>query len=269
MPPPSSNTDQPTVQPPPGRPYLKQLSIQLGAAFIVLSVAWPYFLIRNEALPWPHTALVIGAAGLLLASVTRQAWWWRLIHTVFAPAAAAVAALGIDPGWFLAAFVLLLLVYRGALTGQIPLYFSNQAVATAIAELVAESRASHFVDLGAGIGSVVAALARRHPDLRITGIENAPATWLVGYLRTHAQGNCEWRWGDLWRTDLRCYDIAYAFLSPAPMTELWAKVEREMPPGSLFISNSFVVPGRDAERIIEVDDARATRLYCYRVAPAA
>lgn len=58
-------------------PAIRQLALQLAAAFAVLSLAWPYFLIRNEPLPWLATALAIGAVALLAASVTRQPWWWR------------------------------------------------------------------------------------------------------------------------------------------------------------------------------------------------
>jgi len=78
-------------------------------------------------------------------------------------------------------------------------------------------------------------------------------------------GNCEWRWGDLWRTELSAYDVVYAFLSPVPMAALWEKAQREMRPGTLFISNSFAVPDVAAEQVIEVDDARQTRLFCYRL----
>jgi hypothetical protein len=240
------------------------LSLQCAAAFAVLSLAWPYFGIRNEALPWPETAFAIGAVALLIASLARQPWWWRLIHAIFAPLACAVAALAIDPGWFLLAFILMLLVYRGAVTGQIPLYLSNSAAAAALAEFIPERQDLRFIDLGAGIGSVLRPLAKARPAAQFTGIENAPATWLLGYLRTATLGNCKWLWGDLWRADLAQYDVVYAFLSPAPMSELWTKVQREMSPGSLFISNSFPVPGLDANTIVEIDDGRQTRLYCYR-----
>jgi hypothetical protein len=37
-----------------------------------------------------------------------------------------------------------------------------------------------------------------------------------------------------------------------------------MRPGSLFISNSFAVPGVEASAVVEVGDARETQLYCYR-----
>lgn len=251
----------PPLRPPPT--HLRQLALQCASAFAVLSLAWPYFLLRNETLPWPETALTIGGLALLAASLTHQSWWWRLIHTLFAPTAWFVAELSIPPGWFLVAFIVMLLVYRGAITTQVPLYFSNHETANTLAELVKENADIRFVDLGAGIGSVLCPLSSALPQARLTGIENAPATWLVGRIRTAGLLNCTWRWGDLWHASLGEYDVVYAFLSPAPMPRLWEKVQREMPPGSLFISNSFAVPGVEASRIIDVDDARRTRLYCY------
>jgi len=248
----------------PNPPYLRQLALQCAAAFAVLSLAWPYFLLRNEALPWPTTAFAIGALALLIASLTRQAWWWRLIHALFAPLAWLAADLSIDPGWFLLGFILMLLVYRGAITTQVPLYFSNGATADALAKLLGKQANCRFVDLGAGIGSMLRPLSKALPHAELTGIENAPATWLIGYVRTARLKHCHWRWGNLWHTRLAEYDVVYAFLSPAPMSELWAKVQREMRPGSVFISNSFAVPETEASQIIEVNDSRQTRLYCYQ-----
>ncbi len=249
----------------PTRPQIRQLALQFAAAFAVLSLAWPYYGLRNQELPWPQTAVAIGAIATLFASLTRQPWWWRVIHALFAPMAWGVSRLEIGPGWFLLLFVLLLLVYRGALTGQVPLYLSNRPSAAALARLIADRRDLRFLDLGAGIGSVVIALARERPDAHFTGVENAPATWLVGRLRSARLRNCDWRWGNLWRSDLARHDVVYAFLSSAPMAALWAKVQKEMRPGSLFVSNSFAVPGVQASSVIEVNDARQTLLYCYQM----
>ena len=261
---PSPTPEADSVSPSPQRQHFRQLALQFAAAFAVLSLAWPYFGIRDEPLPWPETAFAIGGVALLIASLSHQPWWWRLIHALFAPAAAGVAALAIDPGWFLLALILMLLIYRGAITGRIPLYFSNSETAAALAELLPERPGARFIDLGAGIGSVLRPLARTQSGAQLTGIENAPATWLIGYLRTAGLANCHWRWGDIWQLDLAPYDVVYAFLSPAAMSELWAKVQNEMAAGSLFISNSFPVPDVEASTIIEIDDTRQTRLYCYR-----
>ncbi|WP_291993927.1 class I SAM-dependent methyltransferase [Candidatus Accumulibacter sp. ACC003] len=244
---------------------LRQLALQLAAVLAVVSLAWPYYGIRTEQLPWPQTAFAIGGVALSLAALTRQRWWWWLIHALFAPLAWAASQLAIDPGWYLLSLIMLLLVYRGALDGQIPLYLSNRPTAAALAEFTADLPGMRFIDLGAGIGSVLGPLARQRPDGRFAGVENAPATWLVGRLRTAGLANCDWRWGDIWRTDVADQDVVYAFLSPAPMADLWEKLQREMRPGSVFISNSFAVPEITAERVLEVDDARQTRLYCYRL----
>jgi hypothetical protein len=58
--------------------------------------------------------------------------------------------------------------------------------------------------------------------------------------------------------------VVYAFLSPAPMPRLWEKICAEMKPGSLFISNSFPVPGQAPDRVIEVDCSPPRPLYCYQ-----
>ncbi|MBI4740650.1 MAG: class I SAM-dependent methyltransferase [Betaproteobacteria bacterium] len=247
------------------RPHFRQLAIQFAAAILVLSLAWPYYGMRNEAMPWPESAFAVGLAAALIAVLTRQPWWWCAIHAVFAPLAWAVAGLAIDPGWFLLAFGLLLLVYRGALDGQVPLYLSNTQTAAALAELTADRTSFRFLDLGAGIGSVVCPLAGARPECRFTGVENAPVTWAVGRLRSAGLSNCDWRWGDIWQTDLSGFDVVYAFLSPVPMPALWQKARAEMRPGSLFVSNSFAVPEVEADEVCGVEDRRQTRLYCYRL----
>jgi hypothetical protein len=171
----------------------------------------------------------------------------------------------LNPIWFLLTFCMLLLFYRGAINSRIPLYISNTATANTLATIAIQMPDLRFLDIGAGIASVLIPLAKARPDAHFTGIENAPATWLIGRLRTGGLTNCDWRWGDLWATDFRHHNVVYAFLSPAPMAALWEKIQREMPSGSVFISNSFAVPNIAPNKIIEVDDVRQTRLYCYQL----
>lgn len=246
-------------------PQIRQLALQGAAAFAVLSLAWPYYGLRALTLPWPATAIAIGAIALLLSRLTRQPWWWSVIHAGFAPLAWWISSMQIAPGWFLAAFLLLVLTYRGAVVGQIPLYFSNRSTAAALVALIPDKSAVRFIDIGAGVGSALLPLARARRNAQFVGLENAPATWLVGRLRTFRAGNCNIRLGNFWHEDLASYEIVYAFLSPAPMTRLWEKGRREMQEGSLFISNSFEVPGVSATKVVEVEDSRGTRLYCYRI----
>lgn len=256
----------PLPAPPVSASPLRQLALQAAAAILVLSLAWPYYGLKAEALPWWETSLVIGGVAGLLATLTRQPWWWRVMHAAFVPLGWVVSQLAIDPGWFLLAFFLLLLVYRGAVTEQVPLYLTNRATVAALAQLLADRPPSAFLDLGAGLGSTVVPLARSLPGWSFAGVENAPLTWLAGRLRSLGQGNLAWRWGDLWHADLAGYGVVYAFLSPAPMAALWDKVRAEMRPGTLFISNSFAVPDAAPGRVVEIPGTPPRRLYLYEIA---
>ena len=94
-------------------------------------------------------------------------------------------------------------------------------------------------------------------------MEASPLTWLVAWLRCLPHKNARIRLGSLWRTDLAEFDVAYAFLSPVPMPALWAKVRREMRPGSRFISHSFEVPGAAPHRVIPVEGRHGARLLVF------
>ena len=260
------DADQNPCEPPPYRsPYLRQAAIQSSAVFFILSLAWPYYIIRGEALPWAETSLLIGGTALLLSSLMRQTWWWRFIHGLFTPGICWLSAFPIPPGWYLLAFLLLFFVYRGALSGQIPLFLSNHQTCSAVVALLAKRSQTRVLDIGAGTGSFVRRLGENLKSIRMTGVENAFIPWLIGYFMTRKLDNVEWLMHNFWQLSLTDYDVVYAFLSPIPMPDLWKKIQNEMLPGSLFISNSFPVPGQDISFLVEVDDSRKTRLYCYEI----
>jgi hypothetical protein len=69
----------------------------------------------------------------------------------------------------------------------------------------------------------------------------------------------------LFAHDWQHYDLVYAFLSPVPMAAVWRKARAELRPGSLLVSNSFPLPEREPDALIEVGDRRRTVLYVYRI----
>lgn len=241
----------------------KQFALQLAATVAVLSLAWPLVGFSGAALDWRLVASAIGGVAFLLAWATRQPIWWRAIHALFVPLAWAVAQADLDPGWFLLGFILLLLVYRGAISGKVPLFLTPEETISALKGLTRDARANRFVDLGGGIGSVVAPLADALPGVNFSAVENAPLTWFFGRIRTAGRRNCRWLWGDFWTHDLGDYDLVYAFLSPQPMPELWRKASAEMRQGSWFVSNSFPVPDVVPTRVVDADGTFP--LYCYRM----
>lgn len=240
----------------------RQLSLQAAAALLIFSLAWPYYYLRAAAWDWALVAAAIGAAAFAAARLTRQPWWWQAIHLLFAPLLWAALQLQISPIWYLGMFMVLFLVFRGAASGQIPLYLSGTSTAARLAALL--PREARVLDIGAGVGSLLLPLGRQRPDLHLNGIENAPLPWLAGWLRTRGKIK-NWHWGDLWQHGLAPYQAVYCFLSPAPMAALWRKACQEMRPGSLFISKAFPVPGQVPESLAGLAGSPVDRLYIYRI----
>ncbi|MFN4148549.1 MAG: class I SAM-dependent methyltransferase [Rhodocyclaceae bacterium] len=211
-------------------------------------------------------ALLQGGLAAMIALKLRSPRWWIPIHLAFMPLVVFVHGLDIAPGWFLAAFVLLLLVFWRTDRSRVPLYLTNQATAEALLKLL-PATPCRFLDLGCGDGGLLRRLALARPDCLFTGIEHAPLPWLIARLRTMGLANVMIRRGDFWTVPLGGHAVVYAFLSPAPMPQLWVKAKREMSPGSLLVSNSFAVPGQRADTTVEVADRRNTRLFLYHPVP--
>lgn len=240
-------------------PALKALLSQLAGLAVAFALA------RSGLLGglWP----LVGAQALTAAAVAaaqRSARWWLPIHLVFLPLVVMALGFGVHPGWYLGAFTVLVLVYWTSFRTQVPLYLSNRATAAAVASLL-PPRPARVLDIGAGTGALLRPLAQARPDCQFTGIELAPATWLLGRALGRRLANLEWHRGDLFAHDWQRYDLVYAFLSPVPMAGVWRKASAELRPGSVLVSNSFPVPEQEPDRVVNVGDRRATRLYIYRI----
>lgn len=207
-------------------------------------------------------ALAQGAAATAAAAMLQSARWWLPIHFVFTPLVFAAHALEVPPSLWLAVFIAFALIYWSSYRTQVPLFLSNRQTARAVAKLL-PTGSIEVLDAGCGIGSFLAAFARQRGDARLTGIESAPAPFALAYLRTRKYPATTAILGDFFAQSWARYDLVYAFLSPAPMPEVWDKARREMKPGSLLVSNSFEIPNIEPNRIIEVADRRRTRLFIF------
>lgn len=249
LPPAKTDTVTDDQDSPPPRPPLspgRQFALQAAAAFLVLSALWPYYGFVGNTYNWPLATVLIGITASIFSRLAGQPWWWRLIHLFFAPLAWLILQVDLDPGWFLFGFIALALFYRGVIVERVPLYLSGVSAIDVVAETIEQRHSRHFIDLGAGIGSLVVPLAKAFPECHFTGVEYSPMSWLIGWLRTRGMANVDWRYANLWSAPLGNFDVAYAFLSPAPMPELARKFDAEMAPGGLLISNSFFIPDREA-----------------------
>lgn len=216
--------------------------------------------------PWAAASLAGVLAAGLGALVRLPRWWWALLAAF---PAAALVALRLDlPAWsYGLAAGLLAVTYGSVHRTRVPLFLSRRAVWATVADLLpppSPDRRLRFVDLGSAFGGLPRFVARRRPDVDALGVEAAPLPALAAAMRQRLfpVGGTVLRRGDLWATPLGDVDLAFAFLSPVPMPELWRKVEREMRSGALFVSCEFPVPDVAPTRI--VDDGHRP-LYVYRV----
>lgn len=247
-------------------PLLRAAAVQVAAAlacFILITLARNALPMKAELMSF---ALLQGVVAAGLGRLLGMEVWWLPIHAMFAPALVWALGLALPPVYALAAFCLLASLFWGVSRTRVPLFLSSHAAAQAVAELLPRERSFSFVDLGCGLGGVLASLARTRPAGRYHGIESAPVPFLLSWLRAAlAAQSCRISWGNCHDLDLSRYDIVYAYLSPAAMPELWQKARREMRPGALLISNSFAVPGVPPHRTVATGARVEDRLLLWRM----
>lgn len=247
-------------------PAVTALLLQIAAVLLaVFSVR-----VANLQLPPLGFALLCGICAAAFSYFFGLARWWLYIQLLFLPALVLMLAMDIPSGFFLAAFLILLVVYWSTFRTQVPLYLSSEKVWHALESLLpaqVSEKGFKFADLGSGLGGVLTHLVRIRPDGHYHGVESAPLPFLWSWLRIKlgVHQNCSVRWGSLWDCDLGEYDVVFAYLSPVPMQQLWRKACAEMRPGAVFISSTFDVPGQSPHRTIEVDDLHHSTLQVWKM----
>jgi len=242
--------------------WLRAVLSQLGA---VLGI---FLLIKSTGLFGLSVGFVVGFEGLFAMAFSwalRLPYWWLPIQALFVPAIGLAWQLNLPPIMYLTGFVLLWLIFRSNVRERVPFYLTDRETWLAVSELLPRSTAFKFIDLGCGWGGGLALLAGQCKSGEFSGVESAPLPALLGRFRLRHEKKCCIRFGNFWDENLGRFDVVYAFLSPAPMPRLWCKAQNEMKPGSLFISNTFDVPGVEPDRTLILQDGRATKLLVWRM----
>ena len=242
-------------------PALLGLLLQLAA--FMLSLLFAGFF--PAGFPLLAFALVQGLLAASLARLAGMPRWWIGIELLFAPALVGALSLQLASSWYLGGFALLTLVYWSVFKTRVPLFLTSSRAHAALAELLPVSKRFSMIDLGSGLGGVLARLSRLGTNGNYVGVESAPVPFWISKLLLAGRHNCKVIWGDFWQCDLVQFDVVYAYLSPVPMEKLWQKVKREMKPGSLFVSNTFIVPGIAPDRTIPLDDMSGSVLYVWHI----
>lgn len=162
-----------------------------------------------------------------------------------------------------------LIVLYTVITGLTPVPTSRRVRSAILAALPARTEGT-IVELGSGWGALALALALRYPACRVIGYELSPLPWLVSRVRGKLSGvpNLVLCREDFYRVSLAQVTLAVCYLFPGGMEKLKGKLEAELGPGALVVSNTHPVPGWEPTAIRQVNDQYGTRVYIYRI-PAA
>lgn len=258
----------------------KPSSQTLAILFLCQGISFALMLVLTEVLtefyihlPFPVILAIQGLLAAFIGYIIGMAVWWVPIHFVM-PALIAMAMTLNIPAWvYLVSFIIMVLVFWNSSDERVPLYLTNKLTWLALSERLSEfntekleNREGYFIDLGCGISGLLTFLAPRQTNYQFYGIESAPIPYAISFLRRiFNEYIFTLIYGNLWKTNLSQFDVVYCFLSPAPMSELFAKAKSEMKPGSLFVSNSFVVPDQFPDETIQVDDRRQTQLFVWHM----
>ena len=237
-------------------PPVRALAAMLIAALVVVGIAVLLIEGTVHRLDLPYACALHGALSLVLVWWWGLPWWWRMIVVLFAPAVG--IGLGLElPGWIWGfGFIVIAGLSWGAVVTRVPLFLSTTVIWTQVTNLVPHEPV-RVIDLGSGLGGLVLHLARQRPAATVEGIEVAPVTWLVAWVRARFQRSpVRLRFGDYRRLDLSTYDLVFAFLSPAAMPDLWTKASAEMRAGTVLVSCEFEIPGAPPARRIELPGER-------------
>jgi SAM-dependent methyltransferase len=130
----------------------------------------------------------------------------------------------------------------------------------------------HVVDLGSGSGQLCRHIARRLPQAQVAGVELSIVPWARSALRQKLFGpnNVAFHRGDFWGFDCRAQQAVVVYLLGPVMAKMSHKLQAELAPGTLVISNRFPLPApwQPFETIV-VPGLLENTLYVYRVGAGA
>jgi hypothetical protein len=119
----------------------------------------------------------------------------------------------------------------------------KEVIETLRADMVERGKASNYtiIDLGAGDGHLSRTVARSIPEARVIGLEVFWLSYMIAKLLKLIYGvkNVEYK-----RTNFFKYDVAHAdavtmYLVAPLMQKVGEKLNKELKPGALVISNKF------------------------------
>jgi SAM-dependent methyltransferase len=124
-----------------------------------------------------------------------------------------------------------------------PFVPSTNTAARAMIDLADLKKGMIVYDLGSGDGRLVALAVQK--GARAIGLEINPILVLYSKFRSFlspARNLATIRMQSFWKTNLKDADVVFVYLLPLHMNRLEKVLKKQLKPGALIVSNSFVFP---------------------------
>jgi len=118
---------------------------------------------------------------------------------------------------------------------------SDKKARQMIAQIISQRhpQAKNFYDLGSGRGAVILSVKKHLPHLQVIGIDSSRFRCALAKLKAKFLGRkIQVKRGDLFKQDLSGADVVYAFIWYDLLPPLEQKLQRELKPGALAITNT-------------------------------
>lgn len=146
-----------------------------------------------------------------------------------------------------------------ALWTHVPYYPTPFQSYQTIASLVPEDAIS-FADLGCGTGKLLQYVCSSKKVSKLYGYEISIFPYIIAKFRSLLQNKIKIRFCSFWSINWNQFDVIYCFLSPAPMSKVSEKFNREAKNGALLISNTFELPVTADTNIVFIKEIDAAQL---------
>jgi hypothetical protein len=253
------------------KPATLAVLIQATAFFFVFLFAW---ILKSQSLYvisafplWFLSFLVLmhAAIAVWFANITNMAKWWRWIHFFFPLAVWIMSQWHVPNTIYLIGFLLSLSLYWTTFRTQVPFFPSTATVRQQVLTLIPQYQPMRIIDIGSGLGDMSMYIAKLRPECSVEGIEIAPLPWLISIVRAKLnRSKVDFRIGDYRLLNFANYDLIFAYLSPAAMSDLWQKAQAQMRPGCLLVSYEFNIEGVEPTQIIQHTD-REKMVYVWKI----
>ncbi len=161
-------------------------------------------------------------------------------------------------------FSALSIIYYTFKNGIGPTPTSKKVLRTLIDNMPQINRGSIAV-LGSGFGTIIVALSKRYPNIKIIGYENSLIVYLISKMISWRYPNIEIKKNNFFNHNIGGNKCLVCYLYPGAMEKLKNKLFKEFKDQIIIVTHTFAFSGLKENKLLYADDLYKTPIYFYEL----